>query len=133
MLERSGVRYYNDSKGTNPDAAIQAIRAMPGPTVLIAGGYDKHSEYDEWIEEFGDKVKYLVLIGQTRDKIAECAESPRFHRYHVCGGYGRGSACLRGLCQRGRQCASLPACASWGMFDNYEQRGEIFKECVRNL
>lgn len=74
VLERSGVKYYNDSKGTNPDAAIQAIRAMPGPTLLIAGGYDKQSTYDEWIEAFDGKVKYLVLIGQTRDKIAECAK-----------------------------------------------------------
>lgn len=47
---------------------------MPGPTLLIAGGYDKHSEYDEWIESFDGKVRYLVLIGQTRDKIAECAK-----------------------------------------------------------
>ena len=74
VRERFGVTYYNDSKGTNPDAAIQAIRAMPGPTLLIAGGYDKHSEYDEWIESFDGKVRYLVLIGQTRDKIAECAK-----------------------------------------------------------
>ena len=65
VLERAGVKYYNDSKGTNPDAAIQAIRAMPGPTVLIAGGYDKHSEYDQWIEEFAGKVKYLVQIGRA--------------------------------------------------------------------
>ena len=55
--ERFGVTYYNDSKGTNPDAAIQAIQAMPGPTLLIAGGYDKHSEYDEWIESFDGKVQ----------------------------------------------------------------------------
>ena len=62
VRERFGVTYYNDSKGTNPDAAIQAIRAMPGPTLLIAGGYDKHSEYDEWIESFDGKVRYLVLL-----------------------------------------------------------------------
>ena len=75
VTERFGVKYYNDSKGTNPDAAMQAIKAMPGPTLLIAGGYDKHSEFDEWIESFGGKVRYLVLIGQTRDKIAECANA----------------------------------------------------------
>ena len=62
VRERTGVRYYNDSKGTNPDAAIQALRAMPGPTLLIAGGYDKNSEYDEWVSEFEGKVRYLVLI-----------------------------------------------------------------------
>ncbi|MCI8762982.1 MAG: UDP-N-acetylmuramoyl-L-alanine--D-glutamate ligase [Lachnospiraceae bacterium] len=133
VLERAGVKYYNDSKGTNPDAAIQAIRAMPGPTVLIAGGYDKHSEYDEWIEEFGDKVKYLVLIGQTRDKIAECARAHGFNdimyaedmeeAVHVCAAYA----------DAGDSVLLSPACASWGMFANYEQRGNIFKECVRNL
>lgn len=133
VLERSGVKYYNDSKGTNPDAAIQAIRAMPGPIVLIAGGYDKHSEYDEWVEEFGDKVKYLVLIGQTRDKIAECARRHGFteimyaedmaEAVRVCAAYANTGDCV----------LLSPACASWGMFDNYEQRGEIFKECVRSL
>lgn len=133
VLERAGVKYYNDSKGTNPDAAIQAIRAMPGPTVLIAGGYDKHSEYDEWIGEFGDKVKYLVLIGQTRDKIAECARAHGFNdimyaedmeeAVHVCAAYA----------DAGDSVLLSPACASWGMFANYEQRGDIFKECVRNL
>ena len=79
VTERFGVKYYNDSKGTNPDAAMQAIKAMPGPTLLIAGGYDKHSEFDEWIESFGGKVRYLVLIGQTRDKIAECAKRHGFN------------------------------------------------------
>lgn len=133
VLERSGVKYYNDSKGTNPDAAIQAIRAMPGPIVLIAGGYDKQSEYDEWVEEFGDKVKYLVLIGQTRDKIAECARRHGFteimyaedmaEAVRVCAAYANTGDCV----------LLSPACASWGMFDNYEQRGDIFKECVRSL
>ncbi|RAZ94357.1 UDP-N-acetylmuramoyl-L-alanine--D-glutamate ligase, partial [Klebsiella oxytoca] len=68
VATKRGVDYYNDSKATNPDAAIQGIKAMSKPTVLIGGGYDKQSEYDEWIEAFGDKVKCLVLIGQTRDK-----------------------------------------------------------------
>ena len=133
VLERSGVKYYNDSKGTNPDAAIQAIRAMPGPTLLIAGGYDKQSEYDEWIEAFEGKVKYLVLIGQTRDKIAECAKAHGFfdimyaedmsEAVHVCASYAN----------MGDNVLLSPACASWGMFKNYEERGRIFKECVRNL
>ena len=74
VATKNGVVYYNDSKGTNPDAAIQAIRAMKWPTVLIGGGYDKQNTYDEWIEAFDGKVKLLVLIGQTREKIAECAK-----------------------------------------------------------
>ena len=133
VLERSGVRYYNDSKGTNPDAAIQAIRAMPGPTVLIAGGYDKHSEYDEWIEAFGDKVKYLVLIGQTRDKIAECARAHGFTDIMYAEDMPEAVRVCAAYANAGDNVLLSPACASWGMFDNYEQRGEIFKECVRNL
>ena len=75
VTEKRGVKFYNDSKGTNPDAAIQGIRAMNRPTLLIGGGYDKQSEYDEWIESFDGKVKKLVLIGQTKEKIAECARN----------------------------------------------------------
>ena len=78
VAEKKGVKYYNDSKGTNPDAAIQGIRAMNRPTYLIGGGYDKQSEYDEWIEAFDGKVKALVLIGQTADSIEACAHKHGF-------------------------------------------------------
>lgn len=133
VLERAGVKYYNDSKGTNPDAAIQAIRAMPGPIVLIAGGYDKQSEYDEWIESFGDKVKYMVLIGQTRDKIAECARRHGFTEIMYAEDMAEAVRVCAAYANTGDNVLLSPACASWGMFDNYEQRGDMFKECVRNL
>lgn len=133
VTERFGVKYYNDSKGTNPDAAMQAIKAMPGPTLLIAGGYDKHSEFDEWIESFDGKVRYLVLIGQTRDKIADCAKKHGFtdimyaedllEAVQVCASYAN----------IGDNVLLSPACASWGMFKNFEERGEKFKEYVRSL
>ena len=106
VRERTGVRYYNDSKGTNPDAAIQALRAMPGPVLLIAGGYDKNSNYDEWVKEFAGRVKYLVLIGKTRDKIAACAKKIRFYRDHVCRRFKRGSPGVCCLCRHRRLCAS---------------------------
>lgn len=64
---KKGVVYYNDSKATNTDAAIQGIKAMDCPTILIGGGYDKDSTYDDWIHSFDGKVKKLVLIGQTRE------------------------------------------------------------------
>lgn len=57
------VAYYNDSKGTNTDAAIKGIKAMNRPTFLIGGGYDKKAEYDDWIEAFDGKVKELILLG----------------------------------------------------------------------
>lgn len=133
VATRRGVDYYNDSKGTNPDAAIQGIRAMSRPTVLIGGGYDKQSEYDEWIESFDGKVKWLVLIGQTREKIAECARRHGFDRIRFADSYGE---CLRlctELAESGDAVLLSPACASWGMFPNYEVRGEQFKEYVRGI
>lgn len=133
VSERFGVKYYNDSKATNPDAAIQGIKAMPGPTLLIGGGYDKHSEFDEWIESFDGKVRYLVLIGQTRDKIAECAKRHGFtdimyaedllEAVQVCASYAN----------PGDNVLLSPACASWGQFKNFEERGEKFKDYVRSL
>ncbi len=133
VAEKGGVKYYNDSKGTNPDAAIQAIRAMPGPTVLIAGGYDKQSTYDEWIEAFDGKVKKLVLIGQTRDKIARCAREHDFHDIIYAEDMQEAVSVCASYANRGENVLLSPACASWGMFKNYEERGRIFKECVLSL
>ena len=133
VASKGGVDYYNDSKGTNPDAAIQGIRAMSRPTVLIGGGYDKESDYDEWIESFGDKVKWLVLIGQTREKIAECARRHGFSKIRFADTFGE---CLRlctELAENGDAVLLSPACASWGMFPNYEERGRQFKEYVLGL
>ena len=133
VRERFGVTYYNDSKGTNPDAAIQAIKAMPGPTLLIAGGYDKHSEYDEWIESFDGKVRYLVLIGQTRDKIAECAKRHGITDIMYAEDMQEAVQVCASYANAGDYVLLSPACASWGMFKNYEERGRIFKECVNSL
>lgn len=133
VAERYGVKYYNDSKGTNPDAAIQAVRAMPGPTILIAGGYDKHNEFDEWIESFEGKVRYLVLIGQTRDKIARCAREHGFHDIMYAEDMQEAVRVCASYANRGDNVLLSPACASWGMFRNYEERGRVFKECVRSL
>lgn len=133
VATKGGVDYYNDSKGTNPDAAIQGIRAMSKQTVLIGGGYDKQSEYDEWIDSFDGKVKWLVLIGQTKEKIAECAEKHGFYNIRFAETY---EECLRlctELAEPGDAVLLSPACASWGMFPNYEVRGELFKEYVRGL
>ena len=71
VTEKNGVAYYNDSKGTNPDAAIKGIQAMNRPTILLGGGYDKNSSYIEWIQAFDGKVKKLILLGQTKEKIAK--------------------------------------------------------------
>ena len=137
-----GVAYYNDSKGTNPDAAIQGIRAMTtaikgiqamvAPTFLIGGGYDKGSEYDEWIEAFDGKVKWLVLIGQTAQKIADCAKRHGFNSIIFEENLQDAVAYCHENAVDGDAGLLSPACASWGQFDNYEQRGDMFKEYVRS-
>ena len=133
VTEKNGVVYYNDSKGTKPDAAIKGIQAMNRPTLLIGGGYDKESGYDEWIEAFDGKVRYLVLIGQTKDKIKEAAEKHGFHHIILCEDLKEAvNVCAR-KANPGDAVLLSPACASWGQFDNYEQRGDMFKEYVRNL
>lgn len=133
VTEKRGVKFYNDSKGTNPDAAIQGIRAMNRPTLLIGGGYDKQSEYDEWIESFDGKVKKLVLIGQTKEKIAECAKKHGFEDVILCDTFEEAIDTCYANAVSGDAVLLSPACASWGMFANYEERGRIFKEYVRNL
>ena len=130
---KRGVDYYNDSKGTNPDAAIQGIRAMSKPTVLIGGGYDKNSEYDEWIEAFGDKVKCLVLIGQTREKIRDCAVAHGIRNIILEDTFEAAFATCVANAKPGDAVLLSPACASWGMFPNYEVRGKMFKEMVHNI
>lgn len=128
-----GVAYYNDSKGTNPDAAIKGIQAMNSPTLLIGGGYDKHSTYDEWIESFDGKVRYLVLIGQTAEAIQKCANEHGFMDTVILGSLEEAVSFCHEHANSGDAVLLSPACASWGMFDNYEQRGDMFKEYVRKL
>jgi UDP-N-acetylmuramoylalanine--D-glutamate ligase len=133
VATKNGVDYYNDSKGTNPDAAIQGILAMDRPTILIGGGYDKGSEYDEWIESFGDTVKELVLIGQTRDKIAECARKHGFDKIVFKDTFEDALSYCKDTAKPGEAVLLSPACASWDMFPSYEVRGKKFKEFVNKL
>jgi UDP-N-acetylmuramoylalanine--D-glutamate ligase len=133
VTEKHGVVYYNDSKGTNPDAAIKGIQAMDRPTLLIGGGYDKNSSYEEWIRAFDGKVKYLVLIGQTREKIAEAARSCGFHDIIMADTLEEAVQICADRAESGDAVLLSPACASWGMFPNYEVRGRRFKELVNQL
>ena len=133
VRDKNGVRYYNDSKGTNPDSSIKALEAMSRPTILIAGGYDKHSEFDEFIEAFDNKVKLMVLLGQTADKIEETAVRHGFTNIIKTDSLEKAVKICAENAVSGDVVLLSPACASWGQFDNYEQRGDMFKEYVRNL
>lgn len=131
VCERRGVKFYNDSKGTNPDAAIKGICAMNRPTFLIGGGYDKDSSYDEWVKCFDKRVKKLVLIGKTREKIAACCEKYNFKDYILAETLEEAMDICFNEAESGDAILLSPACASWGMFTNYEERGKVFKAHAR--
>ena len=133
VCEKNGVVYYNDSKGTNPDAAIKGIQAMNRPTLLIGGGFDKQSTYESWIRAFDGKVKYLVLIGETREKIAETARREGFHEILMAENLEEAVKICADKAEPGDAVLLSPACASWDQFDSYEQRGDLFKGYVRAL
>lgn len=133
--EIGGVRFYNDSKGTNPDAAIKAIEALKWPIILIAGGYDKGVEFDDFVKAFNGKVKKLILIGETAGKIYDTAVKYSYPKDNIIMADSLENAVniayknsIKGDCV-----LLSPACASWDMFNNYEERGKIFKEAVAEL
>ncbi|MBQ6261476.1 MAG: UDP-N-acetylmuramoyl-L-alanine--D-glutamate ligase [Firmicutes bacterium] len=135
VREFEGVRYVNDSKGTNPDASMKAIEATATPILLIAGGYEKNSDFTEFIEGFGGKVRYLLLLGQTARRFADTARKCGFpeDRMIFCEDMDQCVSEGRRLAQPGDTVLLSPASASWGMYDNYEKRGEHFKALVNAL
>lgn len=133
VSEVDGIRFVNDSKGTNPDASIKAIDAIDGGIVLIAGGYDKNADFAEFINSFGGKVKHLLLIGKTAQKIKKTAEELGFTNILMLKDM---EECVKEgyrLAQKGDTVLLSPACASWDMYTCFEQRGEHFKNCVIGL
>lgn len=133
--EVSGVKFYNDSKGTNVDSTIQAVRAMDRPTVLIAGGSDKHSDFTPMVEEIKkSKIEKIVLIGDTARQIGETLDKCGFDAYEHCG-YDFKKAIDRAfeMARDGGSVLLSPACASFDMFQDYEARGREFKRIVKDL
>lgn len=132
VCERAGVRYYNDSKSTNTDAAIKAVYAMDWPIVLIGGGYDKGADYTDWVKTFKDRVKHIVLVGESAKDIARCADANGFKDYSFEDTFEGAVIYAMNRADKGDCVLLSPACASWGMFKNYEERGKLFKDIVKN-
>ena len=129
----SGITFYNDSKGTNIDAAIKAIESMTAPTVLIAGGYDKGSRFESLIDSFGGRISHLVVLGQTAEKITECAKDKGFQNIYRVDTLEDGVKKAFSLALPKGNVLLSPACASWDMFKDFEERGRVFKEAVKVL
>jgi len=133
--EIEGIKFYNDSKGTNPDASIKAIEALNPPIILIAGGYDKGSDFNELIKSFNKKVKALILLGETANKIYNAATENSFSKANIYFATDMKDAVIKAyeVSTKGDTVLLSPACASWDMFLNYEERGRIFKQAVADL
>ena len=128
-----GIKYYHDSKGTNIDAAVTALRAIRENIILIAGGDAKGQVFDEFIEAFQGSVKKMLVLGRDGHFITEAADRCGFSDYIVCKDLPDCVKRAAAIAEPGDTVLLSPACASWDMYDNYEQRGEHFKECVRLL
>ena len=128
-----GVDYINDSKGTNTNAAIVALNAMTKPVILIAGGYDKKEDYSEFIEVVRKKVKRMVLVGATASQIEVTAESQGYYNTVRVGDYDEAVKVASECAAPGDVVLLSPACASWDMFDNFEIRGQVFKDLVKRI
>ncbi|MCH4890219.1 UDP-N-acetylmuramoyl-L-alanine--D-glutamate ligase [Acidaminobacter sp. JC074] len=124
-----GIKCYNDSKGTNPDSSIVAVKAMTSPTLLIAGGMDKGSEFDEFVSYF-KHVKSLILLGETKEKIAEAAKKTGFDKIIFVETMDQAVEKAFEIGDRGDILLLSPACASWDMYPSFEVRGEHFKSCL---
>ena len=133
VTEKRGVRFYNDSKGTNVDAAVIALRAIKKNIILIAGGDGKGQSFDELIKNFEGRVKHMILLGRDGGIIAEAADKYGFKDYTFAKDMPECVNKAFEMAQPGDTVLLSPACASWDMYDNFEQRGDHFKECVSRL
>ena len=128
-----GVKFYNDSKGTNVDAAVIALKALKERIILIAGGDGKAQDFTELAENLQGRVKALVLLGRDANQIEACARKVGFDAiYNEKDMNACVKKCME-LAEEGDKVLLSPACASWDMYDNYEQRGDHFKACVQQL
>ena len=133
VATKNGVRFYNDSKGTDVGTAINGIRAMDCPTYLIGGGYDSGADYGEWIDSFCGKVRKLVLIGQTREKMASCAKDHGFYDYVYAEDLEEAVSICTSCANPGEAVLLSPACEGRGMYKSFEERGNAFRAIVESL
>ncbi|MDE3032150.1 MAG: UDP-N-acetylmuramoyl-L-alanine--D-glutamate ligase [Acidobacteriota bacterium] len=127
--EKGGVQAYNDSKGTNVDATLTAIRALPGPLVLLLGGTDKGATYAPLREALDGKLRRLVFLGEAIPKLQrDLADLP----HETVPVFDDAVRQALSIAQPGDQVLLSPACASFDQFNNFEERGERFEALVRD-
>lgn len=133
VAEINGVSFINDSKGTNPDASIKAIEAYSQPLVLIAGGKNKGNDFTEFAGKAGDKARAMVVLGQCASEIAGAARKAGIENILWAGDFREAVLLAHQAARPGDVVLLSPACASWDMFNNFEERGDLFKQIVGEL
>jgi UDP-N-acetylmuramoylalanine--D-glutamate ligase len=133
VTEINGVKWYNDSKATTPQSAITAIEAFDRPIIIIAGGYDKNIPFNEFGQKIAKKAKTAILLGQTAQKIADAitVQPKTKTKIEIVNSLSKAVELAKQLAANGDVVLLSPACASYDMFDNFEQRGKQFCQLVR--
>ena len=129
----NGIRFINDSKATNIDAAIKAIEAIDAPILLLAGGLDKNIRFDDFINAFNGKVKHMFVYGETAQSLFETAHKLGFRYVTKVNDLEEAVNIAYSISSYGDTILLSPACASWDMYKNFELRGEHFKDIVSRL
>ncbi|EEG77628.1 UDP-N-acetylmuramoyl-L-alanine--D-glutamate ligase [Dethiobacter alkaliphilus] len=133
VREFGGVTYINDSKGTNSDAAIKALEAFAAPKLLIAGGYDKGGDFSSFAAAIKKHARYVVLLGEVAGRLAQALDEVDYHAYSTADSLEDAVKIASDTAQSGEVVLLSPGCASWDMFEDFEQRGNTFKEAVWEL
>ncbi|NLC03569.1 MAG: hypothetical protein GX787_04730 [Tissierellia bacterium] len=127
------VAFYNDSKGTNPESTIKAIESFEKDIILIAGGYNKDSDFHKLFHNFKGKVKALILLGETKEAIKRVAIENNYNHIYLVHNMDEAVDLAYKLSEKGDNILLSPACASWDMYKNFEERGLHFKTIVNRL
>lgn len=127
-----GVDYYNDSKATNPEAALRALRAFQSPLVWIGGGLDRGDDFSVLMPELAARARAAVVLGQAAERLAKVCEQHGIQTVRVAN-LEEAVHAARRLAEPGDTVLLSPACASWDMFPSFEVRGRMFKDVVHTL
>ena len=135
VRELDGITYINDSKGTNVDSTIKAVQTMTDPTIIILGGYDKHTSFDPLSREIAGSpfIRRAILIGETAPLIRNSLKRAGFSNTEFAETLGQAVEKARAAADKGWNVLLSPACSSFDMFRDYEERGRVFKDIVSKL
>lgn len=133
VREIDGIKIYNDSKATNPDSAINAVKSLEAPLILIVGGEDKGIDMTNFVHDALNKVSHFVIIGAGTPNFVNACKVNNVTDYTCCDGLSEAVKTSFSLAQKGDTILLSPACASFDMFKDFEKRGEFFKEEVHKL